>query len=65
MQVLFVEGASYPLTIVKSDGGFTYDTSDLACLKYRITEEKADWCIYVVDAGQSAHLQVASKYFLF
>jgi len=32
-----------PLTIVKSDGGFTYDTSDLAALKQRIEEERADW----------------------
>jgi len=32
-----------PLTIVKSDGGFTYDTSDLAALKQRVEEERADW----------------------
>ena len=25
-----------PLTVVKSDGGYTYDTSDLACIKQRI-----------------------------
>ncbi|XP_035215065.1 arginine--tRNA ligase, cytoplasmic-like isoform X1 [Stegodyphus dumicola] len=56
-KVLFVEGISVPLTIVKSDGGFTYDTSDLAALKQRIEEEKADWIIYVVDAGQSLHLE--------
>lgn len=30
-----------PFTIVKSDGGFTYDTSDLACIKHRVDEEKA------------------------
>ncbi|KZC08151.1 Arginine--tRNA ligase, cytoplasmic, partial [Dufourea novaeangliae] len=47
-----------PLTIVKSDGGFTYDTSDLAALKQRVEEEKADWVIYVTDAGQSIHFQV-------
>ncbi|XP_037937034.1 probable arginine--tRNA ligase, cytoplasmic [Teleopsis dalmanni] len=46
-----------PLTIVKSDGGFTYDTSDMAAIRYRIEEEKADWLIYVVDAGQSTHLK--------
>lgn len=44
--------ASIPLTIVKSDGGFTYDTSDFAALKQRIEEEKADRIIYVTDAGQ-------------
>jgi arginyl-tRNA synthetase len=41
-----------PFTIVKSDGGYTYDTSDLAAIKQRIEEEKADWVIYVTDAGQ-------------
>lgn len=51
-KVFFVTGVSVPLTIVKSDGGFTYDTSDIAALKQRVEEEKADWIIYVVDAGQ-------------
>lgn len=41
-----------PFTIVKSDGGFTYDTSDLSAFKQRIVEEKGDWIIYVVDEGQ-------------
>jgi arginyl-tRNA synthetase len=41
-----------PFTVVKSDGGFTYDTSDLATIKQRIEEEKGDWLIYVTDAGQ-------------
>lgn len=36
-------GDGIPLTIVKSDGGFTYDTSDMAAIKQRIVEEKADW----------------------
>lgn len=47
-----VDKKSIPLTMVKSDGGFTYDTSDMAALKHRIEEEKADWVIYVVDEGQ-------------
>ncbi|KAK0417930.1 hypothetical protein QR680_013285 [Steinernema hermaphroditum] len=41
----------------KSDGGNTYDTSDLAALRQRIVNESADWVIYVVDAGQSLHLE--------
>ncbi|XP_041982415.1 arginine--tRNA ligase, cytoplasmic [Aricia agestis] len=44
-----------PLTVVKSDGGYTYDTSDLATIKQRVEEEKADRFIYVVDSGQSNH----------
>ncbi|XP_070161394.1 arginine--tRNA ligase, cytoplasmic [Polyergus mexicanus] len=51
-------GVGIPLTIVKSDGGFTYDTSDIAALKQRIEEEMADWLIYVTDAGQSLHFQM-------
>ena len=43
---------SVPLTVVKSDGGYTYDTSDMACIRQRIHEEKADWIIYVTDSGQ-------------
>ncbi|PIO74975.1 arginine--tRNA ligase [Teladorsagia circumcincta] len=53
----FPEKCEVPLTIVKSDGGYTYDTSDLAALRYRLHEKKADWVVYVVDAGQSLHLE--------
>lgn len=56
-QIMFPTGCDVPLTVVKSDGGFTYDTSDLAALKYRMLEEKVDWNIYVVDAGQNLHLE--------
>jgi len=51
-QIMWAEGWKIPLTVIKSDGGFTYDTSDMACVKYRVEEEKGDWLIYVVDAGQ-------------
>ena len=47
-----VKVKTIPLTVVKSDGGFTYDTSDMAAIKQRIDEENADWIIYVTDAGQ-------------
>ncbi|XP_035733678.1 arginine--tRNA ligase, cytoplasmic-like isoform X1 [Vespa mandarinia] len=50
-----------PFTIVKSDGGFTYDTSDMACIKHRVQDEKADWIIYVTDSGQSVHFQTLLK----
>lgn len=45
-------GEGIPLTIVKSDGGFTYDSSDMATIKQRLEEENADWIIYVTDSGQ-------------
>merc|ERR1712198_772437 len=54
---MFGDGAPVPLTVVKSDGGFTYDTSDMAALRQRVNEEKADWLIYVTDAGQATHFE--------
>ncbi|KAI6183663.1 putative arginine--tRNA ligase, cytoplasmic [Aphelenchoides bicaudatus] len=48
-------GANIPLIIVKSDGGYTYDTSDMATIQYRLFEERGDWLLYVVDAGQAEH----------
>jgi arginyl-tRNA synthetase len=49
---MFIEGQKVPLTLVKSDGGYTYDTSDMAAIKQRLQVEKGNWLIYVVDAGQ-------------
>lgn len=49
---------SIPLTIIKSDGGFTYDTSDMATIRQRIEEEGGEWLIYVTDAGQSKHFEI-------
>lgn len=51
-KLVFPSDQKVPLTVVKSDGGYTYDTSDLAALKQRLHDEKGDWLIYVVDAGQ-------------
>lgn len=59
--MMFAEGADIPLTIVKSDGGFTYDTSDMACMRHRIEEEHGQWLIYVTDAGQSQHFKVSHE----
>ncbi|GJQ75343.1 Aats-arg [Trypoxylus dichotomus] len=50
-----------PLTITKSDGGFTYDTSDMAAIKQRIEEEVCDWIIYVTDSGQATHFDTIFK----
>jgi len=59
------EGNPLPLIVQKSDGGYNYATTDLAALRYRVREDKADRVIYVVDMGQSTHLaqvfQVAAK----
>ena len=57
-KLIFVEGEEVPLMVVKSDGGYTYDTSDLAAIHYRMVEREADWGVYVVDSGQSLHFSL-------
>jgi len=49
------EGEPLPLMIQKSDGGYNYDTTDLAALWHRVFMEKADRLIYVTDSGQATH----------
>uniref|UniRef100_A0A3B0N0V8 arginine--tRNA ligase n=1 Tax=Theileria annulata TaxID=5874 RepID=A0A3B0N0V8_THEAN len=53
--VIFTDASAVPLMLVKSDGGFGYDSTDLACIRYRTQQLKADWIIYVTDIGQSEH----------
>lgn len=59
------EGNPLPLIVQKSDGGFNYATTDLAAIRYRLNEDKAQRVIYVTDAGQGNHFaqvfQVARK----
>jgi len=50
-----------PMIIQKSDGGYNYDTTDMAAIRQRIEEEKADRIIIVTDAGQSLHFQMVFK----
>jgi arginyl-tRNA synthetase len=44
-----------PLMLVKSDGGYTYATTDLATLDERVNDRHADAVVYVVDKRQSLH----------
>jgi len=53
---MFLPGIEVPMTIVKTDGSFTYDTSDMATIKQRLDEGDADWIIYVIDSGQVSSL---------
>jgi arginyl-tRNA synthetase len=49
-------GEPLPLIVQKSDGGYNYATTDLAALRYRIEQDKAERLIYVIDAGQANHI---------
>lgn len=52
---LIIETTHGVLTIIKSDGGYTYDTTDVAALWYRLCILDMDKVYYVVDSGQSLH----------
>lgn len=52
------EGDALPFMIQKSDGGYTYDTTDLAALRYRVEEERMDRILYVTDQGQNSHFMM-------
>ena len=48
---IFVPKRKVPLMVVKSDGGYNYDTTDMAAVRYRVDEQKATWIIYITDDG--------------
>ncbi len=52
------EGEPLPLIVQKSDGAYLYATTDLAAIRYRIGQLKADRIIYVTDARQSLHFDM-------
>jgi len=58
--VIFPPGTKHeqPLIVRKSDGGFGYDSTDMAAVWYRLLELQADWLVYVTDAGQSQHFEL-------
>jgi arginyl-tRNA synthetase len=52
------EGNPLPLIVRKSDGGFGYDTTDLAAIRYRLRDLGATQILYVVGAPQREHLEM-------
>jgi len=47
-----------PLMAVKTDGGFGYDSTDLAAIYHRLFVMRTDWIIYVTDLGQELHFHM-------
>jgi len=52
------DGNPVTLMVRKKDGGYGYDTTDLATIRYRIDDLKADRLLYVVDARQALHFRL-------
>lgn len=55
------DGSPLPMIVQKSDGGYNYDTTDMAAMWHRIQIERADRIIIVTDAGQSLHFAMLFK----
>lgn len=56
--VVFVDGFDAPAILRNSAGGYGYDVTDVAAIKYRVNTLKADRLIYVTDARQHQHFQL-------
>jgi arginyl-tRNA synthetase len=52
------DGDPMPIIVQKRDGGFNYDTTDLAAIRYRLRELHADAILYVVGAPQALHFKM-------
>lgn len=46
-----------PALVRKRDGAFTYTTTDLATIRYRVEQFHAEAMLYVVDSRQALHFQ--------
>lgn len=53
------DGEPMGVIIQKSDGGFLYTTTDIACAKYRYETLGADRVMYFIDSRQHQHLMQA------
>src|ERR1017187_1663349 len=52
------DGRPVPLMLRKSDGGYGYDSTDLAAIRYRLRDLRATRLIYVVASEQKLHLEM-------
>jgi arginyl-tRNA synthetase len=54
---IFLREGEPPALVRKRDGAFTYTTSDLATIRYRMEHWHPDAILYVVDARQTLHFK--------
>ncbi len=52
------KGYKFPLILQKSNGCYTYDTTDLAAIYQRLKVKKYDDLYYIVDKGQRLHFEM-------
>ena len=57
-KVIFTPKIKTPLIVQKTDGAYSYDSTDIAAIRYRFEELKCDRLIYVTDIGQQLHFNL-------
>eukprot|EP00956_Cyclotella_meneghiniana_P024215 scaffold48316_cov72-Cyclotella_meneghiniana.AAC.5 len=55
---VFVPKYKVPLMLQKSDGGYGYDSTDMAAIKYRVEDVGASHIVYITDFTQGDHFQM-------
>jgi arginyl-tRNA synthetase len=58
LKIVRVDGFPSPLMIQKTDGGYGYDSTDMAAIKYRLDQLKATQIVYITDFTQSDHFHM-------
>lgn len=58
MEIVMLPHFTIPLIVRKSDGGYGYDSTDMAALKHRLFTLQRDWIIIITDAGQATHFEM-------
>jgi len=58
MLIIKLPHFTIPLILRKSDGGYGYDSTDLAALYHRTQTLQREWIIIITDAGQSPHFHM-------
>ncbi len=56
--VVFVDGLDVPAILRNKNGGYGYDTTDVAAIRHRVDTLGADRIIYVVGTPQALHFQL-------
>jgi arginyl-tRNA synthetase len=60
-ELIMVPRFSFPLIVQKSDGAYTYDTTDVAAMYHRFVLEKMDRVVYFTDVGQFEHFKMCAQ----
>ena len=50
-KIIRIKNEKVPVIIQKSDGGYNYDSTDMAAAKTRLVDWKADRVLYLTDVG--------------